>query len=236
VGASCLLVVLLLSSVAVAVPLHGSSPLYLSACAAGIAVVAGAAGAVAVLRRGRALTTRVLCAVTRRLPRVDDDAGARWAARVASQFDVMVAHPRQLALAMGWAAANWLLDALALWCCLRAYGHAYGYVGLMTSFALGQVAAWVPLTPGGLGVVEGVLIPTLLGFGGTAATVTVGVITYRLMAYWLTIPLGALAYSSIAGERWWRARVEPESAPAYPPGTPGPAADANQPSARVKSR
>ncbi|HET6815834.1 MAG TPA: YbhN family protein [Mycobacteriales bacterium] len=223
VGASCLLVVLLVSSVAIAIPLHGSSPLYVSACVVGLAVVVVAALAVTVLHRGRALTTRVLCAVTRRVPKVDDDAGARWAARIGAQFDLMTAHPSRLAVAMAWAAANWLLDAFALWCCLRAYGHSYGYDGLMTSFALAQVAAWVPLTPGGLGVVEGVLIPTLLGFGGTTSTVAVGVITYRLMAYWLTLPLGALAYTSTAGERWWQARrpatPRDDSAGSSPDGT-----------------
>ena len=207
VGAACLLVVLLLSSVAIAIFRYGSSPLYLTVSGVGLAVIVLAIVVVAVLHRGRALTTRVLCAATRRLPRVDDDAGARWAARIGAQFDLIAAHPTRLAAATGWAAGNWLLDAFALWCCLRAYGHAYGYDALMTSFALAQVAAWVPLTPGGLGVVEGVLIPTLLGFGGSAATVTVGVITYRLIAYWLTIPLGALAYSTIAGERWWQARA-----------------------------
>ena len=206
VGASCLLVALLVSSVALAIPLYGSSPLYLSACGVGLAVVIVAALAVSVLHRGRALTTRVLCAVTRHVPKVDNDAGARWAARIGAQFDLMTAHPRRLALAMAWAAANWLLDAFALWCCLRAYGHSYGYIALMTSFALAQIAAWVPLTPGGLGVVEGVLIPTLLGFGGSTSTVAVGVVTYRLMAYWLTLPLGALAYTTTAGERWWQAR------------------------------
>lgn len=209
VGSACLLVVLLLSAVAVAIPLHGSSPLYLTGCAVGLAVLVVAAVMVAVLHRGRAVTTRVFCAVTRRVPFVPDDAGERLAHRVGTQFDLMLAHPRRLLAAIAWASSNWLLDALALWCCLRGYGHTYGYDGLMTAFALGQVAAWVPITPGGLGVVEGVLIPTLLGFGGRTSTVAVGVLTYRIFAYWLTIPLGGIAYSSIVGGRW-RQRRSPQ--------------------------
>jgi uncharacterized protein (TIRG00374 family) len=202
VGAAMLLVVLLWTALAVAIPLHGSSPLYLTGSIGGLVLVVTVTVGVTILRRGRGVATRAFRAVTCRLPFVDDDAGARAAARVGQQLDAALAEPGRLVRAVMWASANWLLDAAALWCCLRAYGHTYGYDGLMTAFALSQVAAWIPLTPGGLGVVEGVLVPTLLGFGGTRATVVVAVITYRLMSYWMTIPLGALAYGGIAGSRW----------------------------------
>jgi uncharacterized protein (TIRG00374 family) len=204
VGASVLLVLLLWTGLAVAIPLHGSSPLYLTGSAVGLVLLVVVTLSVGVLRRGRPLATRVLCAVTTRLPFVDDGAGARVAHRVGLHIDVMLADPRRLATATVWASVNWLLDAAALWSCLRAYGHSYGYDGLIVAFALAQIAAWLPITPGGLGVVEGVLIPTLLSFGGARSTVILGVITYRLVSYWLTIPLGAIAYGGIARRRWRR--------------------------------
>jgi len=201
VGSAILLVLLLWTALAIAIPLHGNSPLYVTGSVIGLCVVLAAGVTVGVLHRGRNVATRVFCAVTCRVPFLDDDVGARAASKIGRQLDLIFNDPRRLARAALWSTANWLLDATALWCCLRGYGHAFGYDGLMVSFALAQVAAWLPITPGGLGVVEGILVPTLLGFGGSRATVVVGVITYRLIAFWLTIPLGAAAYGGIAGRR-----------------------------------
>ncbi len=57
----------------------------------------------------------------------------------------------------------------------------------------------VPVTPGGLGLVEGVLVPSLVGFGTTRAIAIVAVLGYRLVNFWLPIPAGAGSYLSLAG-------------------------------------
>jgi hypothetical protein len=44
-------------------------------------------------------------------------------------------------------------------------------------------------------------VPTLVGFGSPRGIAILGVITYRLVNFWLPIPVGALAYLSL--------RVEP---------------------------
>ena len=66
--------------------------------------------------------------------------------------------------AMVWAAANWLLDAASLWVFIFAFGHAVLPIDLLVAYGLANILAVIPITPGGLGVVEGVLIPTLVGF------------------------------------------------------------------------
>ena len=48
-----------------------------------------------------------------------------------------------------------------------------------------------------IGIVEGVYIPTLVGFGVPAATATVTVLTYRIAQYWLPIVAGGLSYVSL---------------------------------------
>jgi uncharacterized membrane protein YbhN (UPF0104 family) len=55
----------------------------------------------------------------------------------------------------------------------------------------------VPLTPGGLGVVELVLAATLVGFGAPAAPVALAIAAYRVFNYWLPIPAAALAYGGV---------------------------------------
>ena len=57
--------------------------------------------------------------------------------------------------------------------------------------------AAIPVTPGGLGVVEAVLVPSLVAFGATRGTAIVAVICYRLVNFWLPIPVGAGAYLSL---------------------------------------
>ena len=103
---------------------------------------------------------------------------------------------------VGWAAANWLLDAAALWVFLRAYGQALGIDGLIVSFGLANIAAVVPITPGGLGIVEGVYVPTLVGFGLSRATASLGVASYRLAQLFFPILLGGLLYVSLRVGPW----------------------------------
>ena len=70
--------------------------------------------------------------------------------------------------AIGWAAANWLLDAASLWVFVAAFGHVVSPVDLLMAYGLANILAAIPLTPGGLGVVELVLVSTITGFGPTA--------------------------------------------------------------------
>lgn len=71
------------------------------------------------------------------------------------------------------------------------------------AYGLAYVLAAIPVTPGGLGVVEGVLVPSLVGFGATPGAAIVAVLGYRLVNFWLPIPVGAGAYLSlrVGGDR-----------------------------------
>ena len=73
--------------------------------------------------------------------------------------------------------------------------------GLIVAFGLANIFASLPITPGGLGIVEGIYIPTLVGFGLSRSVATLGVLTYRVAQYWLPILLGGLAYLSLRSGR-----------------------------------
>lgn len=81
-------------------------------------------------------------------------------------------------LLAAFSAANWLLDAAALWVMLVAFGHRPGVVGLLVAYGLANVMAAIPISPGGLGVIEEILIPTLVGFGTPRAEASIGVVAY----------------------------------------------------------
>ena len=55
-------------------------------------------------------------------------------------------------------------------------------------------SAPIPITPGGLGFVEAGLVGTLALAGVGAGQAGLATLYYRLIAFWLPIPLGGLAY------------------------------------------
>ena len=102
---------------------------------------------------------------------------------------------------MGWAAANWLLDAASLWVFVAAFSHFISPIDLLMAYGLANILAAIPITPGGLGVVEFVLVSMITGFGPTAGQALSGVLAYRAVNFWLPIPFGGLAYASLEFER-----------------------------------
>ena len=96
-----------------------------------------------------------------------------------------------------WALVNWLVDAASLWVFLRAFGGSVGWDALIVAFGLANILSVIPFTPGGLGIVEGVYIPTLTGFGLAGSTAAVGVLSYRVAQYWLPIFVGWMSYLSL---------------------------------------
>jgi uncharacterized membrane protein YbhN (UPF0104 family) len=98
---------------------------------------------------------------------------------------------------LGFAAGNWLLDAACLWVCLWAYGVVVHPGALLAAYGAANLLGLLPITPGGLGVIEGVLIPSLILLGAAGGPVVLGVLTWRVLQFWLPIPLAGLAYLSL---------------------------------------
>jgi uncharacterized protein (TIRG00374 family) len=90
--------------------------------------------------------------------------------------------------------------------CLRALGIDAQRVSLPEAFAswsLVRVLGALPITPGGIGVVELGLTGLLVGFGGRSASVVAAVLLYRFLTIVPTLVLGLLG---VATWRWHRPR------------------------------
>jgi uncharacterized protein (TIRG00374 family) len=96
---------------------------------------------------------------------------------------------------------NWVLDAAVLWVMLAATGPHLPVGPLLVVHGLGNLLAVVPLTPGGLGIVEGAMIPALLGFDVPRAAALIGVLGWRVWQFWLPIPVAGACYLSLRIER-----------------------------------
>ncbi|MFA9431871.1 YbhN family protein [Egicoccus sp. AB-alg2] len=97
---------------------------------------------------------------------------------------------RALLAATGWAAANWLLDVAVVVVLASTIGAGTPLTGVLLAYIVAQLAASVPLTPGGVGIVETAMVGALVGAGAPAAAATVTVLGWRLVSHWLPIVVG----------------------------------------------
>jgi len=200
VGSAVVLNLLLWIALVVSIPLHGYNPLYGAAGVLGALLIAAFATVVVMLMRGEERSVNFLRAAAARLPLLDPDRVVEITRRLADRLRTLVADRGLVWRAVGWAAANWLLDAASLWVFVGAFGHWVRLDDLLVAYGLANVLAVLPITPSGLGVVEFVLTSTLVGFGTPRDIALLGVITYRVLNFWLPIPIGGLAYLSLRAE------------------------------------
>lgn len=85
-------------------------------------------------------------------------------------------------------------DYCALLCALRATGAIPNAPLVLLAYAATAVIALVPLTPGGLGVVEASLSGLLVLAGVGSASAIIATLAYRLVTYWLPILAGGVIY------------------------------------------
>jgi putative heme transporter len=107
--------------------------------------------------------------------------------------------------------AGHLTVFLVLLACLRVFG-VHAEVSVIEAFAawsLVRLLGSIPITPGGLGIVELGLTTALVGFGGDNAEVVTAVLTYRFLTIVPTLVLGLLL-----GATWKRHRPALDSPPA----------------------
>ncbi len=115
----------------------------------------------------------------------------------------------QVIVAIGWAVANWVMDATVLALAYVAIGSRIPWGGILLAYGAGQLAANLPVTPGGLGVVEGSLSIALVAYGGAQEPAVAAVLLYRLISFWLVIPFGWLSYltTNVVRRRAGQARI-----------------------------
>jgi uncharacterized protein (TIRG00374 family) len=196
-GSAVVLNLILWVALLLSIPTRGFNPLYVTVAIIGIVMMGTFALIVVGLMKGQQRAERALRAIARKVKWLDEDKAGEVVNRLALRIRELLSNPALLRQVVLWSALNWLLDAASLWVFLYAFGYAIDPVGLLVSYGIGSVMAVIPITPGGLGIVEGVMIPLLVGFGVPRSVALLGVPAWRLAQFWLPIPLGALAYFSL---------------------------------------
>jgi uncharacterized protein (TIRG00374 family) len=177
------------------------SILVLVAAGIGVVLLGAFGGLFYLLTRGQQRASSVVRRIAGPLRFLDGDRTTALVERLAARFAVLMEDRKLTRRAIGWATANWLLDAASLWVFVAAFSHFISPIDLLMAYGLANILAAIPITPAGLGVVEFVLVSMITGFGPTAGQALSGVLAYRAVNFWLPIPFGGLAYASLEFER-----------------------------------
>ena len=112
-------------------------------------------------------------------------------------------------------------DFLCLLCALRATGSDPNPSLVLLAYAAAQIIALVPITPGGLGIVEASLSGLLVLAGVSGGKAVVATLAYRLASYWLPLLAGGVAYL-LYRRRYGSVQIDDSEKDAPVEGTPAP--------------
>jgi uncharacterized protein (TIRG00374 family) len=115
-----------------------------------------------------------------------------------------VRHPSAGALAFGGAIGFWGANIAILWASFHAFDVSVPLGVVVQGFFLGMLANLIPFAPGGVGAVDAGMIGAFVLFGVPSADVFPAVLTYRVIAFWLPIPPGIIAFFQLRNtvSRW----------------------------------
>jgi uncharacterized protein (TIRG00374 family) len=140
-----------------------------------------------------------------------------WASRVPETLGEgfrfalsLFTHPRKGGLAVLGAAGFWAFSIGVLWASFHSLGIHVPLAVVVQGFFLGMVANLFPLAPAGVGAVDAGMIGAFVLFGLPSAEVFAAVLTYRVIAFWLPIPPGVVAFFQLRNTvRRWEAEGLP---------------------------
>lgn len=200
-GSAVVLNLILWLGLIVSIPIRGVNALYGSAAVVGIVVMGLAGTLIFGLMEGQGRAERFVRWVARKV-NVDEERAALVVHQLAERLEALITDRQLLGRVAFWATVNWVLDALALWVFIRAFGVSMGLDALFISFGIANVLAAIPITPGGLGYVDTSYVGMLGVFGVPLRTATLGVASYRFAQFFFPIILGGVLYASLRIGPW----------------------------------
>jgi len=122
------------------------------------------------------------------------------ALRAGRELVGVLRRPGKAVQLLGGSAGVTLSYALALACCLAAFGAHLPLVSTVAVYLAGAAVASVSPTPGGLGAMEAALVAGLTAVGAPTGPAVAGVLAFRLLTFWLPILPGWLAYRALRAD------------------------------------
>ena len=122
------------------------------------------------------------------------DAGLEKWRSTLCQLESVSLGRRDLAVAFGWSLFNWIADVACLGFAAYAAGDHASVAGLTVAYAAARAVGTIPLMPGGLLVVEAVLVPGLVSSGMSLPSAISAMLLYRLISWLLIAAVGWVVF------------------------------------------
>jgi uncharacterized protein (TIRG00374 family) len=116
---------------------------------------------------------------------------------------------RQWRQAVLLAAGRLAFDYLCLLAALQATGGSPRPSLVLVAYAVSGIVGMIPVTPGGLGIVEASLAGLLVLAGTDSSQAALATLAYRLASYWLPLLAGPVAYGAFHLRYRQRAAAQP---------------------------
>ncbi|GAB07401.1 flippase-like domain-containing protein [Gordonia amarae] len=156
------------------------------------------------------------------------DHGVEKLLETLEQLRAVQLNRRDTTVAFGWSFFNWVTDVACLMFACWAVDSYPSYSGLMVAYAASKaVGTAIPLLPGGIGVVDAMLVPALTSAGMPVEKAITAVLVYRLISYVFVAVVGwVIIYfmfrSAIRSEGDIGDELEADEPAQPPPDTPAP--------------
>lgn len=123
-----------------------------------------------------------------------DDTGLNRWHETLRQLESVSLSRRELGAAFGWSLFNWIADVGCLAFAAYAAGGHPSLAGLTVAYAAARAVGSIPLMPGGLLVVEAVLVPGLVSSGMTLPDAISAMLIYRLVSWIFISAIGWVVF------------------------------------------
>ncbi|CDO08485.1 UPF0104 family protein [Mycolicibacterium cosmeticum] len=122
------------------------------------------------------------------------DTGLTKWRKMLAQLESVSLSRRALSNAFSWSMFNWIADVACLAFAAYAAGGHPSLAGLTVAYAAARAVGSIPLMPGGLLVVEAVLVPGLVSSGMTLAQAISAMLIYRLVSWIFISAIGWVVF------------------------------------------
>lgn len=136
---------------------------------------------------------RVLTWVNSLRGKPDETGIGKWR-EILRQLESVSLGRRDLSVAFSWSLFNWVADVACLAFAAYAAGGRPSLVGVVVAYAAARAVGSIPLMPGGLLVVEAVLVPGLVSSGMTLASAISAMLIYRLVSWIFISAIGWVVF------------------------------------------
>jgi putative heme transporter len=122
------------------------------------------------------------------------DTGLEKWREILHQLESVSLGRRDLVVSFSWSLFNWIADVACLSFAAHAAGGNASIAGLTVAYAAARAVGSIPLMPGGLLVVEAVLVPGLVTSGMSLPDAISAMLIYRLISWLLIAAIGWVVF------------------------------------------